>query len=93
MPPSVHKALIHSPDIMESLELLAGWYSEEPHENNNKRYRKARAEYSRMMFKQETNEGTFKFLVTNSGPFHSKFRFVMEKPHLDKLKKAIELLK
>lgn len=93
MPPSVHKVLIHGHAIMKSFNLLIKWYSEEPQENNNKRFRKARAEYSRMYSSRETNEDTFKFLMSNSDPFVSKFRFVVEKRHLDKSKEAMELLK
>lgn len=93
MPPSVHKALIHGPDIMETFDLSIGLYSEEPQENNNKRYRKARAEYSRMMSRQETNEDTFKFLMANSDPFLSSYRIVLEKSSLSKTKEAEELLR
>jgi len=48
MPPSIHKVLIHGCDIMKALNAPMIWFSEEPQEANNKVFRKARSEHSRM---------------------------------------------
>lgn len=91
MPPSVHKALIHGADIMESFKLPLGWYSEEAQENNNKSFRKGRPGYSRIMSRKETNEDTFKYLMSNSDPFISHYRIVTTCWKIKRSPKNIEI--
>ena len=86
MPPSVDKSLIHGAYIMKSFVLPLGWYSEEAQENNNKTFRKARAENSRIMSRAQTNEDTFKYLMSNSDPFIYVLRIVYENKHAEKTK-------
>lgn len=74
MPPSVHKILIHGADIMETFELPLGFYSEEALECNNKYFRKARSNHSRMFDRTKSNEDTFKHLLLCSDPYLATLR-------------------
>ena len=58
MPPSVHKVLIHGAKIIQSFELPIEWYTEEAQIANNKIFRNARANFSRMISRFKTNEDT-----------------------------------
>lgn len=69
MPPSVHKILLHGADIMEVFHLPIGWYSEEAQESNNKHFRKARSDHSRMLNRTKTNEDIFKHMLIRTDPY------------------------
>ena len=92
-PPSVHKMLIHGGKIIRSFELPIGWYSEEAQEANNKIFRKARANFSRMTDRLHTNQDTFKYLLVNSDPFLASLRKTAEKRHKPLTAEAENLLK
>lgn len=93
IPPSVHKILIHGADIMETFQLPLGWYSEEALECNNKYFRKARSDHSRMLNRTKTNEDTFKHLLLSSDPYLAQFREDRAQKHLAKTDAARNLLR
>lgn len=74
LPPSVHKVLLHGSKIIESLKLPIGWFSKEPQEANNKIFRKARANNSRMCERKLTNEDIMHQLLISSDPLISSLR-------------------
>lgn len=74
LPPSIHKLLIHGSKIIEEFVLPIGWYSEEPQECNNKIFRKARAENSRMCNRKMANTDTIHHLLIASDPLISQLR-------------------
>ena len=92
MPPSVHKVLIHGANIIKSFDLPIGCYSEEAQEANNKIFRLARANFSRMTQRIFTNEDTFKYLLVNSDPLLASLRKITEKKHKPLCKDAEKLL-
>lgn len=91
MPPSVHKILIHGGDIIESFDLPIGWYSEEAQECNNKIFRQARANFSRMTTRVQTNIDTFNYLLLNSDPLLAELRDTHKRSHQDLTKEAEKL--
>lgn len=92
MPPSVHKVLIHGANIIKSFELPIGWYSEEAQEANNKIFRLARSNFSRMTDRVLTNKDTFRYLLLNSDPLLASLRKTAEKRHKPLIKEAKNLL-
>lgn len=74
LPPSVHKVLLHGSKIIESFKLPIGLFSEEPQEANNKIFRKARADNSRMSERKFTNEDIMHQLLISSDPLISSRR-------------------
>lgn len=93
MPPSVHKILMHGADIMNIFRLPLGWYSEEALECNNKYFRKARSDHSRMCNRIRTNEDIFKHLLASSDPYLARLRIVPIQNHPEKTTAAKLLLR
>jgi len=79
MPLSLHKVLIHGCDIMKALNAPMIWFSEEPQEANNKVFRKARSEHSRMCQRNITNENIFHYQLISSDPVISSLRDIEKK--------------
>ena len=92
MLPSVHKILIHGAKIMKSFDLEIGCYSEESQECNNKIFRLARANFSRMTDRISTNDDIFKYLLVKSDPFLTPLRKITERKHRPLTDEANELL-
>lgn len=92
MPPSVHKVLLHGSDIIKYLGLPIGCLSEEAQEANNKIFRKARAQNSRMKSRKCTNEDIMHYLMISSDPLISSIRIKQEKRTKDLSIEAKELL-
>ncbi|KAG4066278.1 hypothetical protein HA402_000502 [Bradysia odoriphaga] len=74
MPPSVHKVLFHGGDIIESLHLPIGIYSEEAQESRNKDFKRIRQNHTRKMSRLETNEDLIHGLLVSSDPYISSMR-------------------
>ena len=74
IPPSVHKILFHGSDIVSFCDVPFGWLSEEPQEANNKIFRRARINNSRMCNRQSTNEDILSYLLVSSDPLISSQR-------------------
>lgn len=74
MTPSLHKLLIHGPDIIEALPLPIGNFSEEAQESRNKDFRWYREHNTRKMSRIECNEDLFHMLVITSDPVISSMR-------------------
>ena len=91
IPPSVHKILIHGSDIIKTFQLPMAFYSEEPQEANNKIFRKARAENSRMTSRDQTNEDIIHNMLVLSDPYIASLR-VKEKRKKKILSKEAQTL-
>ncbi len=93
MPPSVHKVLFHGSDIIESLNLPIGLYSEEAAEARNKDFRRIREHHTRKMSRIETNTDLIHGLLVSSDPVISGLRTPFNKPKQDLDNEVIALLK
>lgn len=79
MPPSVHKILFHGGDIIASLNLPIGLYSEEAQEARNKDFKRIRQNHTRKMSRLQTNEDLIHGLLVSSDPYISSLRKVYTK--------------
>ena len=68
MPASVHKLLVHGADVIESLVLPIGMYSEEVQEARNKHNRQYRLSHSRKTSRKDTMQDQFNYLLVSSDP-------------------------
>lgn len=68
MPPTVHKYLIHGPEIISSALLPIGQLSEEAQEARNKDFKRYREHYSRKCSRVKTNEDVFNLFLISSDP-------------------------
>lgn len=93
MPPSVHKVLIHGSDIISSLNLPIGLYSEEAQEARNKDFKNIRLHHTRKMSRVDTNEDLIHGLLVSSDPFISSLRTPFPKPENELGSDILELLK
>lgn len=83
MPPSVHKILVHGADIIDSLDLPIGLYSEEAQEARNKDFKKIREYHTRKMSRIETNEDIIHGLLVSSDPLISSLRVPFVKKQIE----------
>lgn len=74
MPPTIHKLLIHGPQIIASALLPIGQMSEEAQECCNKLIKKYRQDFSRKSSRTLTMEDVFCRLLLNSDPYISSVR-------------------
>lgn len=74
MPTSVHKLLIHGPEIVRSAMLPIGQMSEEAQESCNKYFKKYRENFARKSFRQKTMEDVFNRFLMSSDPYISSCR-------------------
>lgn len=93
MPPSVHKVLFHGADIISSLNLPIGLYSEEAQEARNKDFKNIREHHTRKMSRIHTNEDLIHGLLISSDPLISSFRTPFSKNKQDFDDEVVQLLK
>lgn len=93
IPPTVHKVLLHGSSIIKHFGLPIGCLSEEAQEASNKIFRKARAQHSRMISREATNEDIMHYLLISSDPFISSIRIKQEKKLRDLSPEVKDLLK
>lgn len=74
MTPTVHKLLIHGPEILRKLPVPAGYMSEEASEACNKYYRRNRENHARKTSRVATTEDMFYRQLDNSDPVIASFR-------------------
>ena len=72
MPATVHKVLIHGADVIASLELPIGAYSEEAQEARNKHNRQYRLRHARKISRLQTITDQFHYLLVTSDPVISE---------------------
>lgn len=68
MPSSLHRILIHGPDIIKAATLPIGLFSEEALESRNKEFRKYRECNTRKFSREETMQDLFNALLVTSDP-------------------------
>jgi len=74
MPPTVHKLLIHGPDIIKNFFIPIGQLSEEVQEARHKEFKRFREIYSRKTSRRATNEDILHCLLISSDPVISDLR-------------------
>lgn len=92
MPTSVHKLLIHSPQIVAHALLPIGQLSEEAQEVRNKHIKRYREDFSRKCSRVKRMEDVFKRLLVTSNPYISSIRKLPQKKMKSLSKEAIGLL-
>lgn len=86
MPTTVHKILIHSPQVIATAILPIGQLSEEAQEARNKDIKRYHEGFSRKCSRKNTLEDVFHMLLVSSDPFISSLRKLPKK----KIKKLPE---
>ena len=79
MPASLHRLLIHGSDVISSLLLPIGMYSEEVQESRNKHNRQFRLHHARKTSRVDTITDQFHYLLVTSDPKISKIIVEKEK--------------
>lgn len=79
MPPTVHKLLIHGPDVISNALLPIGQLSEEAQEARNKDFKKYRENYSRKCSREKCNEDIFNLMLVTSDPVITSYRKLPKK--------------
>lgn len=74
MPASVHKILIHGPEIIENAIVPIGQLSEEAQEARNKDFKRFREHHTRKFSRTATNEDLLNNLLISSDPLISTLR-------------------
>lgn len=92
MPTTMHKILIHSHQIIDSLILPIGQMSEEAQESCNKYIKKFRRDFSRKCDRTKTMEDVFSRLLVTSDPLISSLRKLPSKRLRSLTADAVELL-
>lgn len=92
MPTSIHKLLIHGPEIIASALLPIGQLSEDAQESSNKLIRKYRRDFSRKSSRTKTMTDVFLRLMASSDPFISSLREVPQKKIKALSEEAVALL-
>jgi hypothetical protein len=93
MSPTVHKILIHGPEIVSSVLLPIGQLSEEAQESCNKFIKKYRVDNARKCSRTSNIEDVFKRLLVVSDPLISNHRKLPQKKIRSLSAEAIQLLK
>lgn len=92
MPPTVHKLLVHGPDVISSFLLPIGQLSEEAQEARNKDFKRYRESYSRKCSREKCNEDVFNLLLITSDPVITSYRQLPKKKLNSFPKEVFELI-
>lgn len=79
MPTTVHKILIHGPQVIKYALLPIGQLSEEAQEARNKEFKRYREYFSRKMSRTKTNEDILHLLLITSDPLVTSMRKYQER--------------
>lgn len=74
MPPSVHKILFHGAQVVRTMLLPIGMFSEEAQEASNKIYKKFREHHTRKSSRINTTRDLFQLMLVWSDPLISSMR-------------------
>ena len=86
MPASVHKLLIHGPEVIERFMLPIGMFSEEAQESRNKDNKHCRLNHARKDSRLHTMQDQFRYLLVTSDPLVSTIIIEGERSKKPKLK-------
>ena len=89
---SVHRLLIHGPDIISSAILPIGQLSEDAQESTNKLIKRYRSSFSRKFSRVENMEDVFRRLLATTYPYISFLRKPTSKKLKSLLAEAVYLL-
>lgn len=92
MPPTLHKFLIHGPEIIKSVLLTIGQLTEEAQEARNKDFKNYREHHSRKCSREKSNIDVFNLLLLSSDPLITSKRKLHKKKLNILPKEAVELL-
>lgn len=93
MSPTVHKILIHAPNIISHALLPIGQLSEEAAEARNKHFRQYRESFARKFSRTECNEDVLNRLLLTSDPLLSSMRQNVKRNRQSFSKEVLEFLK
>ncbi len=80
MPTSIHKLLIHGPEIIEKALLPIGQLSEDAQDSRNKDIKRFREDFSRKCSRTSNLHDVFNRLLVTSDPYISSVRKLPQKP-------------
>ncbi|CAI6375633.1 unnamed protein product [Macrosiphum euphorbiae] len=92
MPPTLHKYLIHGPEIISHALLPIGQLTEEAQEARNKDFKKFREHHSRKCSRTKSNTDIFNFFLLSSDPVINSKRKLPQKKLSSLPKEAVDLL-
>ncbi|XP_076660390.1 uncharacterized protein LOC143363727 [Halictus rubicundus] len=92
MPTSMHKLLIHGPQIITSSLLPIGQMSEEAQEASHKHVKRIREDFSRKSSRTKTMEDVFLRLMVTSDPYISSIRKLPKKKMKSLSPEALKML-
>lgn len=92
LPVTVHKVLVHAPEIINSIALPIGSMSEEAQEAKNKDLRNYRELFTRKISRQDTMDDLMRRLLVSSDPKISTIRYQRKKAR-NLPKEVLSLLK
>lgn len=93
MPTTIHKILLHSPEIISAALLPIGQLSEEAQESVNKEFKRIRRDLSRKTSRISSNTDIFNTLMVSSDPIISTIRRKPQKKIKTLSEDAVQLLK
>ena len=93
MTPTLHKYLIHGPEIISSACLPIGQLTEEAQEARNKDFKNCRENYSRKCSRQKTNADILNYFLISSDPLITSKRKLPKRKLQGLPKEAIDLLR
>ncbi|KAJ4425734.1 hypothetical protein ANN_27930 [Periplaneta americana] len=93
MPPTIHKILIHGPEIIRHAIVPIGQLSEEAQEARNKEFTKYREGFSRKVSRTKTNEDVPNVLLISSDPIIFSLRKMPKKKATQFDKEVLDMLR
>ncbi|XP_030766971.1 uncharacterized protein LOC115890777 [Sitophilus oryzae] len=92
MPPTLHKFLIHGPEIISAALLPIGQLTEEAQEARNKDFKMYREHFSRKCSREKSNQDIFNLFLISSDPVITSKRRLPKKKIQNLPQEAIQLL-
>ena len=93
MPPTIHKILIHGPEIIRHALVPIGQLSEEAQEARNKEFKKYREGFSRKVSRTKTNEDVLNMYLISLDPFISSLKKIPKKRATQFDKEVLDMLR
>lgn len=93
MPTSLHKILVHGPEVVDSFVLPIGQLSEEALEANHKNFKRFRRDHSRKFSRVQTNTDIMNWLLLTTDPLINRTRPFINKGEViysDRVKDILE---
>jgi len=92
MPPTIHKVLMHSSEVIRSFFIPIGQLSEEALEAGNKEFRKIRLFHARKTSREDNCRDIINHLLVSSDPSIINHSILREKKHFELIEDVKKLL-